>query len=253
MAGLWGFSFSIRWGIGEGKLEWETVMLDIVMEDEAVIVVRKPAGVESQGGRGFSMDLESEIRNYLYRKSGGKTSYVGVIHRLDRPVCGVMVYAKTKQAAADLSRQVQNGTMKKRYYAILCGRMHPKKGTLEDYLVKDGRTNLSRVADKTENGAKKAVLNYETVDFSVFHGLDGLLSAACGEERERSMVEIELITGRHHQIRVQFSHAGCPILWDTRYNPDFSEKKGGSMIGLCAHSLSFVHPVMGRRQTFTWE
>ena len=132
MAGLWGFSFSIRWGIGEGKLEWETVMLDIVMEDEAVIVVRKPAGVESQGGRGFSMDLESEIRNYLYRKSGGRTSYVGVIHRLDRPVCGVMVYAKTKQAAADLSRQVQNGTMKKRYYAILCGRMHPEKGTLED-------------------------------------------------------------------------------------------------------------------------
>ncbi len=227
-------------------------MLNIIMEDEAILVVRKPFGVESQSGRGFSMDLESEIRNYLSRKSGGKASYVGVVHRLDKPVCGVMVYAKTKQAAAELSRQIQNGTMKKRYYAILCGKMNPERGSLEDYLIKDGRTNCSRIAGKAEKGAKKAVLNYKTVDFSDFHGLDSLWTEGI-EQGSLSMVEIELLTGRHHQIRVQFSHAGCPLLWDTRYNPAFIGKKGGSAIGLCAHSLSFLHPVMGKRMTFHWE
>lgn len=226
-------------------------MLDIIMEDEAMIVVRKPAGVESQGGRGFSMDLESEIRNYLYRKSGGKTSYVGVIHRLDRPVCGVMVYAKTKQAAAALSSQVQSGRMEKRYYAVLCGTMHPERGSLEDYLVKDGRRNRSRVADPAEAGAKRAVLNYKTVDADAFHGLDAFFEA--GEQREeRSMVEIELVTGRHHQIRVQFSHRGCPLLGDTRYGGT-AGARAERAVGLCAYLLSFSHPVTGEKLTFTWE
>lgn len=241
-------------------------MLDIIMEDKEILVVRKPAGVESQTGKGFSMDLESEIRNYLYQASGGKTSYVGVVHRLDRPVRGVMVYAKTKQAAAGLSRQVQSGGMKKRYYAILCGKMHPETGVLEDDLVKDGRTNTSHVAKKGETGGKRAVLYYRTVDFSAFHGLDALLPEGADA---LSMVEIELITGRHHQIRVQFSHAGCPLLGDTRYNPAYVAGDGGSAgsrkpfaggqayagreIGLCAYSLEFSHPVTGKRMQFTWE
>lgn len=227
-------------------------MLDIIMEDEAILVVRKPSGIESQTGRSFSMDLESQIRNYLNKKSGGKTSYVGVIHRLDRPVCGVMVYAKTRKAAANLSHQIQKGKMKKKYYAILCGKMNPERGSLEDYLVRDGRRNISRIAEKSEQGAKRAVLHYRTVPFSDFHGLDALFLSEM-EKNELSMVEVELITGRHHQIRVQFSHAGCPLLWDTRYHPDFIGKRGGDSIGLCAYFLSFFHPVTGKKMVFRWE
>lgn len=227
-------------------------MLDIIMEDEAILVVRKPSGIESQTGRNFSMDLESRIRNYLNKKSGGKTSYVGVVHRLDRPVCGVMVYAKTRQAAANLSHQIQTGKMKKKYYAILCGKMNPERGSLEDYLLKDGRTNISRIAEKSENGAKRAVLNYQTVSFSDFHGFDELYMSEM-ENTELSMVEIDLITGRHHQIRVQFSNAGCPLLWDTRYNPAYIGRRGGNSMGLCAHFLSFFHPVTGKKMVFRWE
>ncbi len=232
--------------------EGQERMLDIIMEDQDIIVVRKPAGVESQTGKTFAMDLESEIRNYRYRQSGGGSCYVGVVHRLDRPVCGVMVYAKSKQAAADLSRQVREGMLQKEYHAILCGHMDPSQGTLEDWLVRDGRQNLSRVAKKGERGAKKALLRYETVPFGSFRGLDGWLQSVGADLSQLSLVRVELLTGRHHQIRVQFAHAGCPILGDTRYNPTYAGKKGGIQLGLCASRLSFVHPLTGQRLSFTW-
>ena len=167
-------------------------------------------------------------------------------------VCGVMVYAKSKQAAADLSRQVREGMLQKEYHAILCGHMDPSQGTLEDWLVRDGRQNLSRVAKKGERGAKKALLRYETVPFGSFRGLDGWLQSVGADLSQLSLVRVELLTGRHHQIRVQFAHAGCPILGDTRYNPTYAGKKGGIQLGLCASRLSFVHPLTGQRLSFTW-
>lgn len=137
------------------------MMLDIVWEDEAILVVRKPSGIESQSGKSLSMDMVSLIKNELMfrqRKTGKKLQepYVGIIHRLDRPVSGVMVYAKTPFAAAQLSRQVQNHQMKKKYYALLCQTPAQKEGKLTDYLIQDKKNNMSRVATKEEEERKDA-------------------------------------------------------------------------------------------------
>lgn len=201
--------------------------LNIIFEDEQILVVKKDAGIPVQAGRMRIMDLQGLIKKELYQRNrDGKEPYLGLIHRLDQPVEGIMVFAKTPFAAADLSRQVTDGRMKKYYLALLCGKPSQDSGTLVDYLLKDGRTNTSAVVKKGVKDAKRSELNYRVLK--------------TGETT--TLVEVELLTGRHHQIRVQMANAGWPLYGDTKYNPRFQKVTDHVQTALCAYKLSFVHP-----------
>ena len=188
-------------------------------------MVRKPAGISSQSTSDFEEDMVSLIKNHLPAENG--EPYVGVVHRLDKMVPGVMVYAKNREAAAALSAQVAKGSLTKIYHASVSGKPRDKKGELVDYLVKDDKENISRVCDAKTKGAKQAKLRYRVIE-SRYDGRETV-----------SRIEAELLTGRHHQIRVQFSAHGMPILGDRKYNPkpdDFDRPQ------LEAVSLEFIHP-----------
>ena len=212
--------------------------LKILFEDEQIMVVKKDAGIPVQAGKLRMMDLQGLIKNELYKRNRkGGEPYLGLIHRLDQPVEGVMVFAKTPFAAGNLSEQVTDGRMKKHYLALLCGKPETDEGTLVDYLVKDGRTNTSSVAKAGEKDAKRSELNYKVLK----------------RNDETTLVEVELITGRHHQIRVQMSNAGWPLYGDTKYNPAFQETKEHVQTALCAYQLSFVHPKSKKVMEFSIE
>lgn len=215
----------------------------ILYEDAQLIVCVKPPGMPSQAERSSSMDLVSWLKNYLAikQKGGGpgKSPYISVVHRLDRPVGGVMVYAKTPKAAAGLSRQFSEHQTEKTYLALLTGRLPKTSGSLVDYLEKDGRTNTSAVVGK---GGRKASLDYRELE----------------EKGGLSLVEVRLHTGRHHQIRVQTAHAGAGIYGDMKYNSEgtkkWNEKEGigSGTPELCLFScrLTFEHPVSHRKMCF---
>ena len=201
--------------------------LNILFEDDHVLVVKKDAGISVQAGKMRMMDLQGLIKNELYRRNRkGGEPYLGLIHRLDQPVEGVMVFAKTPFAAGALSEQVTDGRMKKHYLALLCGKPSEDSGKLVDYLVKDGRTNTSSVVKEQNKDAKRAELNYQVLK----------------RYEDTTLVEVELITGRHHQIRVQMANAGWPLYGDTKYNPQFQDVMEHVQTALCAYKLSFVHP-----------
>lgn len=201
--------------------------LNILFEDDHVLVVKKDAGIPVQAGKMRIMDLQGLIKNELYRRNRkGGEPYLGLIHRLDQPVEGVMVFAKTPFAAGALSEQVTDGRMKKHYLALLCGKPSEDSGKLVDYLVKDGRTNTSSVVKEQNKDAKRAELNYQVLK----------------RYEDTTLVEVELITGRHHQIRVQMANAGWPLYGDTKYNPKFQDVMEHVQTALCAYKLSFVHP-----------
>lgn len=206
--------------------------LEILYEDSAIIVCVKPAGVATQTKQIGQKDMESMLRTYRMQK--GEPSYIGVVHRLDQPVSGVMVFAKTKEAAADLSRQVSSKAADKYYYAVTDGVPEESKGTLEDYLQRDGKTNLSKVVTSKENGAKHAELSYEVL----------------AKTDAKALVRVKLATGRHHQIRVQMAHAGWPLVGDRKYNFKTNMKMGNEPMGLCSYKLRFNHPVTKKRMEF---
>jgi 23S rRNA pseudouridine1911/1915/1917 synthase len=212
---------------------------EILYEDKALIVAVKPPGMPSQPDRSLAMDMVSFLKNHLAKTAKGKGEpYLAVVHRLDRPVGGVMVYAKTKEAAAALSAQIQKGTMQKSYQAVLTGVLTPKAGTLTDYLVKTRDGNFSEVCTAKTPGAKKAELKYKVIRTRYEDGV------------QYALVDIDLLTGRHHQIRVQMAHAGTPLYGDTRYNPAFKDKAGWSDLALFAYKLTFTHPVTKKVMTF---
>ena len=215
-------------------------MLKVLYEDQEIIVVVKPAGVESQAAKKFAPDMLSEIKKHMVINklcTPGKEPYIAVIHRLDKPVSGVMVYAKTKKAAAALSEQVQNRKMDKFYEAVVCGKPVNNVDNFVDYLKKSVDGNYSQIVDKGENESKRAELSYE------------LLKTVETENGELSHVRIHLLTGRHHQIRVQFSGHDLPLYGDGRYNPMFVGKR--EPLALCAVSLAFDHPTTGKRMEFS--
>ena len=213
-------------------------MLNIFYEDQELIVVKKPVGMESQETHSFSPDLVSEIKKHIHHLSTKKEEpYVGVIHRLDKPVGGIMVYAKTKEAASLLSRQVKENQMQKMYMAVVCGKPVDNVDNFVDYLLKDTGKNMSRIVEKGISGAKRAELRYQVVD-------------TFKEEELLTLVKIWLITGRHHQIRVQFAGRGMPLWGDHRYNPKFVGQKS---IALSACELSFLHPKTKKPLTFQME
>lgn len=209
--------------------------IEIIYEDEAVLVCRKPAGIATQTKQLGQKDMESLLRNY--RASQGEQPYIGVVHRLDQPVSGVMVFAKTKEAAADLSRQISSKQADKCYYAMTDGIPPQKKGSLTDYLLRDGKTNTSAVVEPGRQGAKRAELSYE------------VLETGGG----RAILSIQLFTGRHHQIRVQLSHAGFPIVGDRKYNFKEYLTPTGEGLALCSYQIGFRHPVTKRRLVYRLE
>ncbi len=215
---------------------------NIIYEDKEMIVIHKPAGIATQTNKLGQADVVSELKNYLHRS--GQGSYVGVIHRLDQPVEGLLVFAKTPQAAKNLSAQLQNGALKKSYSALVpeIDAPLPQEGELTDYLVKDARTNLSRVVDKSTPDAKEARLKWickQTI---------------CGQDLSYSLVDVEIFTGRHHQIRVQMSHAGMPLLGDSKYGNEASkaltQKLGLHQTALLARTLTVKHPVTKELMSF---
>lgn len=212
----------------------------IIHEDAALLVVHKPAGLAAQTAHLGQPDLVSELKNY--RKSKNEDTYIGVIHRLDQPVEGLLVFAKTPEAAKRLSAELSDKTLIKRYSALICGKPSAQQGTLTDYLQKDARTNLSAVVPDTAKGAKPAKLSWKLIKS---------FSTAAGAY---SLVEIELFTGRHHQIRVQMSNAGYPLLGDAKYGSAQSQKisaqAGITSVALIADYIEFVHPQSKKTLSF---
>lgn len=217
--------------------------VNILYEDKDIIVCVKPFGMPAQGDKSRDTDLLSYLKNHIFEEEElDEEPYLAMVHRLDRPVGGIMVFAKTQEAAADLSDQVQDGTMVKFYQAIVTGELPEEAGEMTDYLVKDGKTNMAKVVQKGTKGAKKAQLEYEVLD--VFETDDGVLS----------YILIELLTGRHHQIRVQMASRGVGIYGDTKYNPKFAKtKKKYQQIALFATRLEFEHPKTGEHMVFKTE
>lgn len=228
----------------------------ILYEDKDILVVHKPAGIAVQSARIGQADVASELKNHLAAEDGekgqraaGKAPYLGVIHRLDQPVEGVLVFGKNQKAAAELSRQLKGADFCKEYLAVVCGKPQAEKEELVDYLLKeDGRAVVytEQEADKSlkeEAGAKKAVLHFE------------LLCCKETESGKVSLLRVWIETGRFHQIRAQLSHAGFPILGDSKYGSEESIKLS-NMLGvrntaLCAERLGFMHPVSKKKMEYT--
>lgn len=237
---------------------------DIIYEDNDIIICYKPAGIATQTRRIGQQDMESFIRNY--RAAKNEPPYVGIVHRLDQPVEGVMVFAKNQKAAASLSRQIKEHTTEKYYRAASRGQgvsgtdkkednHAPAWHTLTDYISFDKRTNTSKITSEKDRLAKKAVLQYRVI--SVTPDRDGSQN-----ECIRTEFDIKLLTGRHHQIRLQLAHIGYPLIGDTKYRKPASNNSGmGSKSGrtgggvreqlaLCSYKLVFDHPATGERMTF---
>ena len=208
--------------------------LKILYEDNHIIVVEKPPNIPSQGDKTNDVDMLTIIKDYLkekYNKPGNV--YLGLVHRLDRPVGGVMVFAKTSKAAGRLSEQVRNKTFKKEYLAIVDGKPKKEKDTLEDYLLKNEKTNTSKVVKEGTKNSKFAKLDYELLKYN--------------EEIDLSLLKILLHTGRHHQIRVQLSNMGHGICGDQKYGT----RGRGKQISLWAYKLTIEHPITKENISFT--
>lgn len=232
---------------------------EILYEDSDILVVYKPAGIATQAAGLMQADVVSELKNYLAQsnqKTETREPYLGLIHRLDQPVEGLLVFAKTPRAAAALSRQITERTLKKEYLAVVLmenGKRSEQnlifggtdilneKITLTDYLVKDGKTNMSKVGKATDPKAKKSILSYEFVKMD--------------ESNATALLKICLDTGRHHQIRVQMANAGMPLLGDFKYGTEasqnLSKKLGVKDVALCAHKIILKHPKTGKTEEFT--
>ena len=206
--------------------------LVILHEDNHIIVVLKPQNVPSCEDESKDADMLTIIKEYIkttYNKPGNV--YLGLVHRLDRPTGGVMVFAKSSKAAARLSEQMQNGDFEKRYFTVLVGEPKEEKATLTHYMKKNAVNNMVYVCPPSVAGAKFAELEYQVVEAK-----SGL-----------SLVDVRLHTGRSHQIRVQMNAIGTPVYGDMRYG---GEKAKKGYLALWAYYLSFTHPVSKERMVF---
>ncbi|MCD7807042.1 MAG: RluA family pseudouridine synthase [Lachnospiraceae bacterium] len=212
----------------------------IIYEDEQLLVVYKPAGLATESGRPDQMDLVSELKGYLSR--GVRLPYLGLAHRLDQPVEGLLAVARDSKTASELGTQLRNGQMKKTYRAVLylpdgTGPVTGTEETLTDFMIKEG--NRARIVESTAPGAKKALLTYTIRKRS----------------GDTALAEIELGTGRFHQIRCQMAAHGMPLLGDQKYGTEESKKeslaRGIKTVALCANCLVFIHPGTGREMKVT--
>lgn len=207
--------------------------IHVIYEDEDILVCAKPAGLPTQTAKAAAPDLISELKKYLAEKG---EHYLAVIHRLDQPVEGLLVFAKNKTAAGNLNAQLKAGGFGKVYYAVAFNQPPVQEGMLEDYLIKEG--SMAKIVTADTTGAKKAVLRYK------------LLAV----ERGRALYEVRPETGRFHQIRAQMAHAGMPLLGDKKYADPairmYSEQHGIQNVALCAVTLKLVHPKSGEEMLF---
>ena len=205
---------------------------EVLFLDEDLLAVCKPAGMLVQGDRTGDPTLLAQAREYLRRKFHSPDEvYLGLVHRLDRPTSGVTIFARNSKAAAHLSAQFQNRTARKTYWALVEGKV-PDEGNWVDNIVRMGVT--SRVVKRGGEG-QEAVLYFRCL----------------GYRNDISWVEIELHTGRHHQIRVQFAYRGHPVVGDLRYGAEV--KFGQKALALHARALTITHPTQGTKMTFTAE
>ena len=257
----------------------------IVYEDEAVLVIRKPAGLATESAGIGQKDVVSELKNYVAKKNPGKMPYLGIVHRLDQPVEGLLVFAKTKKAAEDLTTQLGKGTLKKEYLAVVCGKVPENTGRLVDYLIKvNGMAVVKDAADAQIKDAADAQIKdaadaqikdaadaqvKDAADVQVKDAADARVKQAAypqakkavltytkkAETEKFTLLAVQIETGRFHQIRAQLSHAGLPILGDEKYgseeSKELSREKKIRFTALCAASLSFRHPVTGKTMAFT--
>lgn len=206
--------------------------LNIIYEDNHIIVVEKEAGILSQADDSKDMDMLTIVKSYIkekYNKAGNV--FLGLVHRLDTVTSGVMIFAKTSKAASRLSEQMRNKQIKKKYLAVFEEIIKEKKGVFEDYLVKDEKKNIVFVNKNMQNG-KKSILKYEVLK----------------ENLGKSLVEVEILTGRSHQIRVQFSSRGYHIYGDAKYGAKNKDKKS---IALYSYYLEIIHPTKKEKMIFT--
>ncbi|RYG74316.1 RluA family pseudouridine synthase [Lentibacillus lipolyticus] len=199
--------------------------IPILYEDNHLLVVEKPVNIpvqeDSTGDEDLLTMLKADIK-IRYQKPGNV--YLGLIHRLDRPVGGAMVFGKTSKAASRLSDAMRRGAFDKDYLAVVRGRPSSQKAVLEDYLFKDRRANKVHIVSSNHHKAKKAVLTYEVIS----------------QNNDLSLLAIKLETGRPHQIRVQLASIGCPIYGDQKYGQNVN--KPGQQIALWSHQLAVEHP-----------
>lgn len=198
--------------------------MNVIYEDSYLIVVEKPPGTPSQADKTGVKDMCAMVSEHV---GGG---YAGLVHRLDRPVGGLLVFAKKDFVCAKLSAEMAEASFEKTYLAVVCGQAKDSD-TLRHFLIKNQRLNVAKVVHQNEKGAKEAILSYikrgESID---------------PEQGALSLLEVDLKTGRHHQIRIQLAAAHLPIWGDTKYNEAFSKPKEFVNIALWAHKLSFPHP-----------
>lgn len=202
----------------------------ILFEDKEIIVCHKPSGIATQSARIGTQDMVSLLKNHL---AGSRPPYLAVIHRLDQPVEGLLVFAKTPKAAKALSGQLTTSGFGKYYRAVVKGIPDPAEGVLENYIKKDGKTNSSKICAPGTPGAKFARLWYRTEKVSG------------SPDQPETLLNIHLDTGRHHQIRVQLANIGCPIIGDRKYG-----NTPARALRLCAYRLEFRHPVTGKEMHF---
>ena len=249
----------------------------IVYEDEAVLVIRKPAGLATESAGIGRKDVVSELKNYVAKKNPGKMPYLGIVHRLDQPVEGLLVFAKTKKAAENLTAQLGKGTLKKEYLAVVCGKVPENTGRLVDYLIKvNGMAVVKDATDAQIKDAADAQIKdaadaqvKNTADAKTEKDVDAQAGKAADPQAKKAvltytkkaetekftLLAVQIETGRFHQIRAQLSHAGFPILGDEKYgseeSKELSQEKKIRFTALCAASLSFRHPVTGKTMAFT--
>ncbi len=207
----------------------------IIDEDNHLLVVEKLPNVPVQKDSSNDLDLSTMLKQYLkhkYNKPGN--IYLGMVHRLDRPVGGLMVFAKTSKAASRLSEIIRNKQFVKKYLAVVEGKMKEESKTIDHYLIKDKETNISKIVSSSEKEAKKASLSYQVLKYDA--------------KRNLSLIEVNLLTGRHHQIRVQLAGIRHPIYGDQKYN---NNSQKGIQIHLYASEIEFLHPVKRKNVKFT--
>lgn len=206
--------------------------MKILFEDKDIIVIEKPVGMLSQSDGKGSENCESMLNEYIQNK--GEKGCVHLIHRLDRNVGGVMVFAKNKMSAASLSTQIQNKTFIKEYKALVHSKPEEPEGIMEDLLFKDSRKNKTFVVNRMRKGVKDAKLSYK------------VLETKDSPYGEVSLVHIRLYTGRTHQIRVQFASRKMPLVGDGKYGGS----DNGANIGLWSYRLTFIHPRTKKEMSF---
>jgi 23S rRNA pseudouridine1911/1915/1917 synthase len=207
------------------------IMKEILYEDNHLLVVVKKPNIPVQSDDSGDLDLLTELKEYLkkkYQKPGNV--YLGLIHRLDRPVGGIMVFAKTSKAAGRLSEQVRSRKIEKKYLALVYNKFDKREGKLIDYIIKDPITFSSKITDKKIG--QEAIMEYKVLNYD--------------SNTNFSIVEINLLTGRHHQIRVQLTNFNHPIFGDQRYGPEQNKVQ----IHLWASNLKFSHPITNEIMSF---